>query len=443
LTGTAPHNPSWRHVLVAFLVSAACAAACAQITGASEYAQVSSCTGPACGAQCEMQGGIWNTLTGACTCGDAGAPMCGEVCCSSTAPYCVTETTGGERCSACTKAKYECGDVCCEQQTCLNASIGACGVTYGTPGQSCAGGLSCPVPTRGGRGQPPSCCESIAVEGGTYTVGRSLDAGAHNYCPSSFRGSCFTDELPQHPVTVSSYGLDRFEVTVGRFRSFVDSWDYAGLPAGAGGNEHLAGAGWQRAWNASLPKSRGALEEDLACGAGSTWTHARGDGENRPINCVTWYEAFAFCVWDGRRLPTEAEWEIAAANGIEVDVFPWGTAEPTPALAVYDCATDAVPCTDPPGLPAAVGSHPGGANRLGHADLAGNVTEWVLDTYAPYITPTPPNYADVTDGFRAWRGGDFADIADYLRTTARNLSTPGSGGQASNAGFRCASAPSP
>ena len=62
-----------------------------------------------------------------------------------------------------------------------------------------------------------------------------------------------------------------------------------------------------------------------------------GANEQLPMNCVNWYEAFAFCIWDGARLPTENEWELAAAGGSDNRVFPWGGDALTPNLALYNC----------------------------------------------------------------------------------------------------------
>jgi formylglycine-generating enzyme len=423
--------------------------ACDSITGASGYATVTACTGPECSLQCAAQGGIWEA--GTCSCAHDG-PLCGGSggsCCGGTAPHCVKTSAGGERCSACTEAAYECGPTCCENQTCLNAALGACGISYGKAGSSCAGGLVCPAPRLDGTVEDADCCENIALPGGTFPMG--LSATGRNRCPPeyTYQVGCNLggDEVPEHPVTLSPFGLDRFEVTVGRFRRFVDSWDYR-LPVGAGGDGVVAGAGWQSAWNGSLPATKQDLEKDLACltplgGAVpelATWTATKGSNENLPISCVSWYEAFAFCAWDGGRLPTEAEWEFAAANGPQGDLFPWGEDLPTASLAVF-CAGAVVSCLDGSSAPVSpVGSLPQGANRWGHRDLAGNVDEWTLDSWAPYPTGAVKNYADVTpNGERVSRGGSFADIAANLRAAARAESAastvyPG-------AGLRCARSP--
>jgi hypothetical protein len=68
-----------------------------------------------------------------------------------------------------------------------------------------------------------------------------------------------------------------------------------------------------------------------------TWTDTVGPNENLPMNCVPWYKAFAFCVWDGGRLPTEAEWNYAATGGNEQRKYPWGSTAPDDALAVFNC----------------------------------------------------------------------------------------------------------
>src|SRR5205085_368808 len=100
--------------------------------------------------------------------------------------------------------------------------------------------------------------------------------------------------------------------------------------------------GWQKAWNARLPPDRQALIGSLACYSSyATWRDVgdASDEETRPINCVSWYVAEAFCIWDNGRLPTDAEWELAAAGGSELRLYPWGDAAPGPSadLAVYSC----------------------------------------------------------------------------------------------------------
>ncbi|MFI5298444.1 MAG: formylglycine-generating enzyme family protein [Polyangiales bacterium] len=289
-----------------------------------------------------------------------------------------------------------------------------------------------------GSTQNADCCESIPVPGGAFPMGRSLTG--KNVCPADQTPQCAIDELGGDAlITLSPYALDRFEVTVGRFRKFVDSWDYLPPPVGAAGDALVSGAGWQSAWNDSLPKSKADFERSLLCDPGAaTWTSVPAWYENLPINCVSWFEAFAFCAWDGGRLPTEAEWEFAAANGANADLYPWGEATPSSALAVYACSVDTAPCTVDPEFPETVGSRAKGANTWGHRDLAGNVREWTLDGYSYYWGEARTNPADVTNGFRVGRGGFWGQLAAELRAASRGEDKPGA--VSSGSGIRCARA---
>ncbi|HEY2406444.1 MAG TPA: SUMF1/EgtB/PvdO family nonheme iron enzyme [Polyangiaceae bacterium] len=109
-------------------------------------------------------------------------------------------------------------------------------------------------------------------------------------------------------------------------------------------------------------------ETNLKCDATSqTWTDAPASNEQKPVNCVTWYESFAFCIWDSGCLPTEAEWGYVAAGGDENGLYPWGAAAPSSVRVSATIVN--------------VGSVPTGAGRWTHQDLAGGVYEWMLDEY--------------------------------------------------------------
>jgi formylglycine-generating enzyme required for sulfatase activity len=287
---------------------------------------------------------------------------------------------------------------------------GFTGTPIGTPSPSCAGLAA----TCGPSGNE-SCCTSLLVPGGTFY--RSYD------------GVDFTDK--SYPATVDDFYLDKYEITVGRFRQFVN----AGMgtqrnpPApGAGVHPLIAGSGWDSAWNGNLPADTASLKAAVECTSGGTgfytWTDTPAGNESRPQNCINWYDAFAFCAWDGGRIPTEAEWNYAAAGGNEQRVYPWGSGLDPSKASYYDpslaCTGNGIPdCTLTDLI--VVGTKPGGNGRWGHADLAGNVWEWALDFWWNNYYPMPcSNCAYLaTASARVDRGGSFNWDASSLQSANR------------------------
>jgi formylglycine-generating enzyme required for sulfatase activity len=105
------------------------------------------------------------------------------------------------------------------------------------------------------------------------------------------------NEIPEHTAGVGSYGLDRYDVTIGRMRRFVEAHDKAELlsllDGGAGAHPGVSGPKWQSAWDDTLPADADALEIALACDV-ATWTDGPGGHETYPTDCVSWYVAYAF-----------------------------------------------------------------------------------------------------------------------------------------------------
>jgi formylglycine-generating enzyme required for sulfatase activity len=159
------------------------------------------------------------------------------------------------------------------------------------------------------------------------------------------------------------------------------------------------------------------------------------------MNCLSWYEAFAFCAWDGGRIQTELEWQYAASGGGQSRLFPWGNVPPGENFAVYGClASGSSACEAGDVVP--VGSRPDGRGRFGHHDLSGSVFEWALDWSAPLPDAFGDNYAKVNAGEqRVLKGGGWLDSRlEFLETTNRTVRLP-PGSRTSNTGVRCAHDP--
>jgi formylglycine-generating enzyme required for sulfatase activity len=312
-----------------------------------------------------------------------------------------------------------------------------------TDGDASTGRPSCDglLDTCGGTADR-SCCESAALPGGTFS--RSYD------------GVWLLDT--GYPATVGPFSMDVFEVTVGRFRRFVQAAPWK--PAqGAGAHPKVPASGWDTSWNQLVPGTVQAWDTALLeCQdyGPPTWTPVPGSdsAENRPVNCVTWYHALAFCAWDGGRLPSEAEWNFAAAAGSAQRVYPWSNPaqssyiDPTYATYGFLAADASVQEIQVVGR-----KSPKGDGRWGHTDLAGNMSEWVLDAFrcrpddaglcgsAVTTTYATQNCVDcvetvvTTDG-RTRRGGSWKSYKDDVRAGWREHFLPEAHG--SYTGFRCA-----
>jgi formylglycine-generating enzyme required for sulfatase activity len=250
-----------------------------------------------------------------------------------------------------------------------------------------------------------SCCASSLVTGGTF----QRDNGVNG----------------NYPAAVSSFRLDRFEITVGRFRKFYAQYP-SDQPAGSSGiNSNVsADPGWDPVWNGTgyLESTASALNTAVQC-TNPSWQNWTVGDDTLPMNCISWYEAYAFCIWDGGRLPTELEWNYAAAGGSDQRPYPWSTS-PT------DQTIDSTYAVIAPyaAVYAPVGSDsPKGDGRWGQADLAGNVMEWTEDWRAAYpATCTDCADVDWTQGnqvtaysYRQVRGGSAGDDAYFQLTSTR------------------------
>ena len=242
---------------------------------------------------------------------------------------------------------------------------------------------------------------------------------------------------PAHKVSADSVCLDVTEVTVEAYTRCVATG--ACKPAG------------KRPDYPKVEISEEDHQRDLTAFS-ELCNYGKAGRERHPINCVNWYQADAYCKAQGWRLPTEAEWELAA-RGSDGRTFPWGndTGDHTymnAAGAEWKAWTAARALEEPPALmypaedgytgTAPVGSFPRGVTQAGQLDMVGNVWEWTADWYALYAAEHQINPKGPAGGERkAIRGGAFnGSYALWLNPAFRyhQLATASSHG----IGFRCA-----
>jgi len=447
----------------------------------------SNCGG--CGVRCLA---AETCVGGMCQCTGSGT-MCEGTCvdeqtdvhnCGGCGVACPTATVGGPiACQAgacaCPSGKSICGGTFCVDKQTDPLNCGACGAKCGLATPECSRGACIPTPAPncapGGAGltncgaASESCCTSLEVSGGTFF--RTYDPATPDAgTPLGPDGGALGEASP---ATVSSFSLDKYLVTVGRFRQFVNAWNaYTGYYPSAGSGVHtylnggkgllslaaapagdagladatLPGVTYEPGWATTDNADVAPTDKNLACDPNlATWTPTAAESENLPITCVTWNEAYAFCIWDGGFLPSEAEWEYAAAGGSLELEYPWGSAPPGPnnAYAIY--GNGASECYYPTGALAAcagrssiapVGTPTLGAGVWGQLDLAGEIQQWTLDGFAPFVDPSTDGVFIGSATTRSLRGSNFGSP---LVPNPRGDAAPGH--RFAWVGFRCARPP--
>ena len=236
------------------------------------------------------------------------------------------------------------------------------------------------------------------------------------------------NEVNGGTFTVSTYWIDRTEITNNMFQEFVNQTGY------------ISGAEMQGA-----SEVYGRLQPVT----GANWRFPQGPGSsistraNHPVVHMNWYSADAYCKWAGGRLPSEAEWE-KAARGNDGRWWPWGSALPTDKLV--NAADKNLPepqsRTDQDDgfrYTSPVGAFPAGISTYGLMDMAGNAWEWTRSVAMdyPYVLndsreiQTGPGPGDRM----ILRGGCWFDDYGSLRSTMRFGGIPG--GSTDGIGFRC------
>jgi iron(II)-dependent oxidoreductase len=278
--------------------------------------------------------------------------------------------------------------------------------------------LSYPAPTEAAfagkqgdvSGQSGPWSGDVAIPGGTFLLGATPE-----------EPFVFDNEKWAHPIPVQPFAMARAAVTQGEFAAFVDD-------AGYRRPDLWSPQGWQ--WRCGAQAEHPVYWRRSSAG---TWLRRVFDRwqplePHLPVVHVSWYEADAYARWAGRRLPTEAEWEIAAAAeptpgrsslGPGKSRFPWGVTPPTSRQANLD--GQALGCID-------VGTLPAGDSAFGCRQMIGNVWEWTGSDFLPYPGFVADPYKEYSQPWfgthKVLRGGCWATRARLLRNTWRNFYTP-------------------
>lgn len=253
-----------------------------------------------------------------------------------------------------------------------------------------------------------------------------------------WEGWALADERPQRGVRLKTYAIDRYEVTNAQYRKFLDDVKREGDAAWAHPAQPKDKDHTPRYWKEFNPLLKDAGYAKLAQFNAGTFT-----GDHTPVVGVDWFDAYAYAQWAGKRLPTEAEWELAA-RGHDGRRWPWGDDWSWGLCNIVGEKTGAdvrAQGREKDGYiyPAPVGSFPAGRSPFGCDDMAGNAAEWVADWYAAdaYRSDSAVNPRGPQAGAaRVVRGGSSQNFPSQTRCAVRAHREPDF--RTFILGFRCA-----
>jgi gamma-glutamyl hercynylcysteine S-oxide synthase len=263
-----------------------------------------------------------------------------------------------------------------------------------------------PLRSRAARG------EMVRVEAGPFVMG----AGAE--------GFAYDNERPRYEADLQTFEIDRTPVTNGDYVEFVEAGGYRR-------RECWSPEGWK--W-----RETEGIERPLywtADGHVRSFERTESLDPRLPVMHVSWYEADAYARWQGKRLPTEAEWEKAASwgpDGAGPRRYPWGDDGPSGSRTNVDQTAFG---------PAPAGAFPAGASGYGVLGLVGDAWEWTASDFLPYPGFRAYPYREYSEvffggGYKVLRGGSWATRPRVVRNSFRNWDYPQR--RQIFAGFRCA-----
>jgi formylglycine-generating enzyme required for sulfatase activity len=333
---------------------------------------------------------------------------------------------------------------------------------------------SAPQPTKQTKGLPQPAPGPAPDDGMVWIPGGEFVMGSDSKLARP-------DEQPAHPVRVDGFWIDATEVTNAQFERFVAATGYlttaeraptveellANAPVGTPAPPPevlVAGSLVFTPPDAAVPLDD--VRNWWVWTPGANWRHPEGpdsdlsDRQDHPVVHVSWDDAVAYARWAGKRLPTEAEWELAARGGLSRMDYTWGNDPYQEARPQANLWTGTFPhrntATDGYARTAPVKTFP--PNGHGLYDISGNVWEWCADWYdrelyrhrpPSSVTVNPQGPEQSRDPMRPFmsqrsqRGGSFLCNDSYCaryRPSARHGCTPDTG--MSHVGFRCVTSPS-